>query len=766
MQEIRDLSSPTMQDANPTGGRGSISNKLAGMSENTSPNKAFNKFALQRKGNKHTSDAFKAFELYLNPTLNNIYMTPSISRARVLSRAIAQDADIVGKDANKTIVQIREWANSLAGKSSRIGDRQLADTMAGPHILKALGWAQKKTGQNTIVGNLSTAVMQPIVLAQTAGKFGYKNTLAGLYQQASGALNSAQAQSGFLARRYTKVTPVTAGKLDRGADIANKPLEIVEENAVRSTWNAAHNDAVSRGITGKNAIRYADIETEKTVAGRSIGERPEAFRSKSAGLATMFQLEVNNFWQQTSKEMSKGQAAKMLVAMYGLNLGLEALTGRQVGFNPIDAAIDSYDEATKERPGEENSALERSKRIGQRWTGEFVDNAPFIGMAANTAFGEEKVKEWTGDNSNTGRFGASSPIRTLLDNPLWMAVSPMAGGQIKKTTEAIPVLVEGKLKDKDGNTLVNVPQTPENIAKGLAFGKGSIPEVNQYYDNLGKSKVDQKLVKNQSVSKAGSMSLDGLTKEQQTMLSTAREDMKPSLIEQYRKDNKAGYTAEKSGTKAPAKKSTAKPLPANMSSTAKSILESYNSMSAEDKKKWDKTTATGNTARTALNSWLGGKAEVPKISNEIARDWANYEKGIKDGSINALEKDTKKKEILRKAFNEQLSDVEKTMYKLSKADIQRYAESGDITEANLNNALAVEKQLFDAGLISKETLANKLGVAARGYKGKTGRKSSGKGRKVAKGKFDYKLNGFGTSNTSNSKQLHDLLKKATMRVSA
>lgn len=765
MQEIRDLSSPTMQDANPTGGRGSISNKLAGMSENTAPNKAFNKFALQRKGDKHTSDAFKAFELYLNPTLNNIYMTPSISRARVLSRAIAQDAYVVGKDANKIIVQTREWANSLAGKSSRIGDRYLADTMAGPHVLKALGWAQKKTGQNTIVGNLSTAVMQPIVLGQTAGKFGYKNTMAGLYQQATGALSSAQAQSGFLKRRYTDVSPVTATKLDRGAKVANKPLEIVEENAVRSTWNAAHNDAVSQGMTGKKAIQYADVETDKTVAGRSIGERPEVFRSKSAGLATMFQLEVNNFWQQTGKEMSKTQVAKTMVAMYGLNLLLQEVTGRQVGFNPIDAAIDSYDEATKERPGEGAAVLERSKRIGQRWTGEFVDNAPFIGMAANTAFGEKAVKEWTGNDSNIGRFGASSPIRTLADNP-WMAVSPFGGGQIKKTVEAVPVLLDGKLKDKEGKTLVDVPQTPRNIATGLAFGKGAIPEVSQYYSNIGKKKVDQKAVKNQSVSSAGSMSLDGLTKEQQTMLSTAREDMKPTLIEQYRKDNKAGYTAEKSGTKAPAK-STAKPLPADMPSTAKSILESYNSMSTEDKKKWDKTTATGNTARTALNTWLGGKAEVPKISNEIARDWANYEKGIKDGSINVLEKDTKKKEILRKAYNEQLSDVEKTMYKLSKADIQRYAETGDITEANLNKALTVEKQLFDAGLISKETLASKLGVAARGYKGKTAKKSGGKkgGRKFAKGKFDYKLFGFsGSGGTSNSKQLHDLLKRAQLKV--
>lgn len=496
MQEIRDLASPTMQDANPGNVRGSVSNKLAGLTEQTKPNKAFNPFALERKGDKHTSNAFEAFERYLNPTLNNIYMTPSITRARVIARAVAQEADVAGKDANKTIIQIREWANNLAGKSNRF-DRPIIDTAVGDKALRVAGWAQRKAGENTIVGNLATAFLQPIVLAQSTGKFGVKNVLLGAMQQLPGASNKAQAKSSFLIRRYTDNMKVTATALDKTKEVANTPLREIEEESTRITWNAAHNEALSKGLGGDKAVHYADVQTEKTVAGRSIGERPEAFRSKAAGPFTMYQLEVSNFWQQMTKEMTKAQAARTLVAAYGINLALQEIIGRDVGFNPIDAAIDTYDETKKiDKPNED-----KAKAVGQRWAGEFVDNVPFVGQAATTLFGEKNVKKVTGNDSNTGRFGVSSPLRTLVDNP-WMMVSPVAGGQIKKTIEGTKTVMDGALRDKDGKTIVNVPQTPMNYAKGALFGKGAIPEVNQYYENIGKKKVDQKQVDNQTDSKA------------------------------------------------------------------------------------------------------------------------------------------------------------------------------------------------------------------------------------------------------------------------
>lgn len=550
MQEISGVSGKSMmQETQPTGIRGSISNKLAGQSEFLEPNKRFNQFALRRKGDKHTADAFQSFERYLDPTLNNIYMTPSITRARVVAKAIAQDADIMGKDANKIIVQTREWANSLAGKSNRILDRTLADTNWGQKTLKATQWAQKQAGQNTIVGNLSTAVMQPIVLAQTTGKFGFKNTILGAMQE----LGSAHAkdapirQSAFMRRRYTDLSNVTQGKMDVTRNVMGKPLEVVEETAGRITWNAAHNDALSRGLKGKRAIQYADIETEKTLAGRSIGEKPEAFRSKSMGPFTMYQLEVNNFWQQFGKEMTKPQAARAMVAAFGLNMILQEVTGRQVGFNPIDAAIDSYHETQKE----EKSAIDKTKDIGRRFAGELVDNTPFIGPGLNLAFGEIGTK-WLGESSNTGRFGATSPIAAIANTTKVGGVSvpqnllmPGGGSQVKKTYEGAQALLKGGIDDKSGDRLVDIPRTPENIAKGLMFGRGAIPEVGAYYDNLGRKKVDQRPVPNQLQSTAGSQSLDGLTKDQQEQYRDLPENARVDFLETARAKNKVDRKVEK-----------------------------------------------------------------------------------------------------------------------------------------------------------------------------------------------------------------------------
>lgn len=532
MQEIKNLASPTLQDSSPEQARGSISNKMAGQSEFTQPNKRFNRFALQRKGDVRTADAFKSFETYLSPTLNNIYMTPSITRARVLSRAIAQDADLAGKDANGVLIQMKEWANNLAGKSSRMGDRQLSDMNWGRKYMAAANWAQKKAGQNTIIGNLATAVMQPIVLTQTSGKFGYKNTLLATMQEMSTAHgdNAPIRQSEFMQRRYGKVDSVTATKGDRARGLANKPLEIVEETAARITWNAAHNDAVSRGLEGKEAIKYADIEAEKTMSGRAIGEKPELFRSKALGPLTMYQLEVSNYWQQL-KEMTPTQRTKTFVAMYAFGALLKSITGSEAGFNPIDAAIDAYGEIDKE----DKSAKDKAISAGQRLLGEVVDNVPVVPQVATMLAGEKNVKKILGPDSNVGRFGVSSPISTLVTNP----ISLVAGGgasQAKKTYQGFNAVNQGGINDKDGNVQVDIPKTPANYIRGTLFGKNAIPEVNQYNENLGKKKVDQKPVQNQIVSTAGTQSVKGLTKDQQETLAS----MTPAQKTAYEANVKRG----------------------------------------------------------------------------------------------------------------------------------------------------------------------------------------------------------------------------------
>jgi len=734
MQEIRNFGSPTMQDALPPPTRGKISNKLAGESEFTQPNKRFNPYALRRKGPRpFTVDAFKSFEAYLNPTLNNIYMTPSITRARVLAKAVAQDADITGKDANKILVQIKEWANDLAGKSNRF-DRPLIDSKGGQVYLKAANWAQRKAGQNTIVGNLSTAVMQPIVLEQAAGKFGFKNTILATIQEMSSAhsKNAPIRQSEFMKRRYADLAPVTASKTDRARNAANTPLKVVEQTSARITWNAAHNDALAKGLKGKDAIRYADIEAEKTLAGRSIGEKPEAFRSRAVGPISMYQLEVNNFWQQFGKEMTKSQAAKTMVAAYGLNLLLQEVTGRQVGFNPIDAAIDSYQETQKE----EKSGKDKTIAIGQRFLGEFADNVPFIGQAATTFIGDANYRKLLGKDSQGGRFGVKSPVATLWENP-WYAVSPFGGSQAEKTFKGLKGMLEGRLTDRDGETTVEIPQNTPNWMRSLAFGPSSNKEVATYYENIGKKKEDQKQVPNQMFSKAASMGLEGLTKDQQEQFLALPSDQREMFRQASIKKNKRKRTDEKEVETFKQSSNNTKQL-----SSGKYVVKV-----GEDYKTYE-SKEEADLAK-AKEEFKSSNAKSKVIGND-------YYYKTKSGEVRSKPK-----------FQYYFDQVDKKL----NLDMDRAYESNNLKswgalaqqkynaleELKSNYDPETEGDKIDAITLQQENLLQKAETyLERGYTKKTGKSKK-------KSKYDYKLYEFGPSVTSNSKSLRQLVKEATIK---
>jgi hypothetical protein len=731
MQEIRDLASPTMQDASPDKARGSISNALAGESEFTQPNKKFNQYTLQRKGDKRTADAFQSFERYLSPTLNNIYMTPSITRARVLAKAVANDADLVGKDANGIMVQVKEYANNLSGKSSRVGDRFLSDTKMGRQYLALANWAQKKAGQNTIVGNLSTAVMQPIVLAQTAGKFGYKNTITGALQVMSG--KTPIGQSEFMRRRYADTTSVRATSMDKARKVANTPLEIVERTAAQLTWNAAYNDALSQKLKGKEAMRYADIEAEKTLAGRAIGERPELYRSKAAAPFTMYQLEVNNYWQQFMKEMTPTQKAKTVVAGYVIGSLLKEVLGRDAGFNPIDAVIDAFGELGKE----EKSAKDKALSAGQRLFGEVADNIPVLPQLATMLAGEKNVKKVLGQDSNIGRFGVSSPISSLATNPISL-ISPFGAGQVKKTYQGIKAVSSGGIDNKDGERQVDIPQTPENYIRGALFGKGSIKEVSQYYDNMGKKKVDQKPVQNQLGSTAGTQSLRGLTKDQQEMVRDLPENRKQAFIEKSISDNRLNRKSDEEYENIKESKKTGKLSNGQYVGTKNGEPYKFKSKKEADKSMFVEDFVAGDVKRKEYNGKIYTKADNDQGYSVQSKADYEFDKSMSGVAIQ-LDK--------AKAAND--LGAYKTVAEKKYEALQKKLKGLD-PDIDFKEIDSVNKQILDL-----EQEFDKY--TSQGYirKGK-----SGKGKN--KGELDTtKMFAFGSPATSTNKSLRELLNSLT-----
>jgi hypothetical protein len=161
-------------------------------------------------------------------------------------------------------------------------------------------------------------------------------------------------------------------------------------------------------------------------------------------------------------------------------------------------------------------------------------------------------------------------------------------------------------------------------------------------------------------------------------------------------------------------------LPDGIDASAEKVLITENRLTDEGKAKWNKKESTDTNIKSDLTSRLPKDVEAPTITNEIAKEWANLKKKQADGTLGKLEEESEYKSILRKAYNSNLNEDERDLYSLSKEKLQDAYDRGVINDDNINKALAVEKQLFDAGLINKETLANKLGLVARGYKGRSG----------------------------------------------
>jgi hypothetical protein len=209
-------------------------------------------------------------------------------------------------------------------------------------------------------------------------------------------------------------------------------------------------------------------------------------------------------------------------------------------------------------------------------------------------------------------------------------------------------------------------------------------------------------------------------------------------------------------------------LPKDLSQSAKKILVAGDG----DDDNWKKQKNTDKEVNESLKSWNGGK-DLPEITNEVAKDWAEYQKDFAEGKISKMKADDKKKSILKKAYNSQLNEDEREIYKFSEADIKDGLSRGLLTEDNVKKALAVEKQLFDAKLITKESLAKKLDQPARGYKTSrssgrsrsTGRRSSG-GSRSSSSVFTpipqsaYSMSGIYSQVSSKQKKLRDLLQAA------
>jgi hypothetical protein len=200
----------------------------------------------------------------------------------------------------------------------------------------------------------------------------------------------------------------------------------------------------------------------------------------------------------------------MLATYHFMNEGLEALTGRRIGFDPIHY-IREYIEGEYE---DEDHPL---RTMGANMAGNVVSNLPF------GSYGAAALQLTTGDSNFTSKlFGEEDPSRfgvggVLLDTvgePVGQAVSgqninllkpilsmtaPYGGRQIERSVRGLQDMgkipkVNVNLEDgvsvenrdfpasytNKGNLRFPIEDTAGNLVKSLAFGSFATPEGKDY----------------------------------------------------------------------------------------------------------------------------------------------------------------------------------------------------------------------------------------------------------------------------------------------
>jgi hypothetical protein len=241
-------------------------------------------------------------------------------------------------------------------------------------------------------------------------------------------------------------------------------------------------------------MKQADEYASRLIADRSKGSMPTLFNSKTFGILSQFQLEVNNQVSFLFKDLpknSKNKAAlassmgQILLYSYLYNNLYEKAVGRRPAFDPIGIAFQAKKDYT-------NDNLSKGEAT-QNLTTNVLNTLPFTSIMSGGRFPVSAGVP----NVNDAMAGRSS-WTTELTKPLTYLGLPAGGGQLKKTYEGLTVMNKNPLEPqgttgsyKNGKLQYPVENSAANNTRAALFGKYSLPESSEFYDNKRKALSDK-----------------------------------------------------------------------------------------------------------------------------------------------------------------------------------------------------------------------------------------------------------------------------------
>lgn len=424
------------------------------------------------------------------------------------------------------VTALDNYTNILAGKQTQL-DRAV-ETAIGRKGLNLIQKPIQTLVKSSIPGNLSSAINQTVQLPWLTAEAGEGNVIQAVYELARGKLKKEGfvRESDFLtgkrgAEALQKLKQKTAG--EKILDAASIPFEAVDDAASQVIVRAFYLKNVKAGMDHKAALRQADAQAERLVGSRMKGAKANIFSDKSLKLLTTFQLEVANQYEHLKYDLpqeireiertrGKGAAAaeasKRIVkgSVYAavLNGIIKSITGNEpVGFDII-GTVWNYIRAGLPEDDEEEQGFDWTAGL-EDVRDSVLDDVPYVStIATMLGYGNGRLPLPQADATNIKNgvkkiFSAEDDaekdagIRQLLTGVLKTAaaVTPM-GNQVRKTIEGGETAIRGGRYSADGSQLLyEVEKSPQNIARGLLFGRSALPETDAYYEKGGKPVLSQ-----------------------------------------------------------------------------------------------------------------------------------------------------------------------------------------------------------------------------------------------------------------------------------
>jgi hypothetical protein len=522
-----------------------IPTDIAGLTEQFNPNRSWQSFNKQRKGDTTDYSFTKGLDTYVQGSLDWIYHIEDIQKRRALENHIRyihseqgvqdkidairsneeydadeaqEQIDLVLREAgnplNNFVTDFRAGTNTLANKKSSL-DRGVEE-LTNRKFYSTMTNISNRVSANMVGGSVSSALTNFIPITQSWGEVSPISSLRAMGDtirstfRDDGVVN----KSDFLTNRLNRSENLYKTTWDKVSEKVGLMMEVVDSFTSQTVWRSRYLENISNGMSEAEAIRNADQFAEGVMAGRSRGNQPTIFDSKNPLVKTLtaFQLEVANQYGYMFKDMpqdmkSKSMAklvsgyAKMFIGAYAYNALYSSLTGRDSAFDPIGI----IEELLRDMGlfGEDDE--EEPTDIVMNLANNILDEVPFVGglmgggrVPISSAIPYDgNVVDIVEGASKLLLEGDTSDLTSEWLKPFWYVAMPMGGGQIKKSIQGLSMFsddhpVAGSYTNS-GNLRFPVEDTLLNRVQAGLFGQYASKNAREYFDN-GWSPLNKKQI--------------------------------------------------------------------------------------------------------------------------------------------------------------------------------------------------------------------------------------------------------------------------------